>query len=124
MNGNSQIRGFAFPFRVDSSTGGVAATEGPEKLRENLKHLLLTRIGERVMRRQYGGGVTQLLHENINDGLIAVARHQISKGILRFEPRVLPQEVAVIPQNGQLYLRITYIQADMSGLQTAVIPIQ
>ncbi len=124
MNGNSQIRGFTFPFRIDSGSGGVAATEGPEKLRENLKHLLLTRIGERVMRRQYGGGVTQLLQENINDGLIAVARHQISKAILRFEPRVLPQEVAVIPQNGELYLRVTYIEADMPGLQTAVIPIQ
>jgi phage baseplate assembly protein W len=124
MNDNSQIRGFAFPFRIDSRSGGVAATEGPEKLRENLKHLLLTRIGERVMRRQYGGGVTQLLHENINDGIIAVARHQISKAILRFEPRVLPQEVAVIPRDGELYLRVTYIQSDMPGLQTAVIPIQ
>ena len=124
MNSNNPIKGFAFPFRIDSQSGGVAVTEGPEKLRENLKHLLLTRIGERIMRRQYGGGVTQLLHENINDGVIAVARHQISKAILKYEPRVLPQEVIVIPHDGELYLRVTYIQPEMPGLQTAVIPIQ
>ena len=124
MNGTDQIRGFTFPFRIDPRSGGVAITEGDEKYKENLKHLLLTRIGERVMLRQYGGGVTPLFQENINDGLIAVARHQISKSILRFEPRILPQEVSVIPKNGELYLRVIYIQADQPGLQTTVIPIQ
>jgi phage baseplate assembly protein W len=123
MNGDEQLRGFAFPFRVDPRSGGVAITEGAEKLRENLKHLLLTRIGERVMAREYGGGVFQLLHENVNDGLVAVARHQISRAILRFEPRVLPQEVVLIPRDGELFLRVQYIQADMPGVQTMVIPI-
>lgn len=118
------IRGPAFPFRIDPRSGGVAISEGSEKLKENLKHLLLTRIGERMMRRQYGGGASQLLHENINDGLVAVARHQLTKALLRYEPRILPQEIAIIPREGELYLRITYIEADNPILQTTVIPIQ
>lgn len=120
----NELRGFAFPFRIDVRSGGVAVTEGSEKFKENLKHLFLTRIGERVMVRQYGGGVTQLLHENINGGLIEVARHQITKAMLQFEPRVLPQEVSIIPKDGELYLRVRYIQADTPGIQTTVIPIQ
>jgi uncharacterized protein len=124
MNKDDRIRGISFPFRIDSRSGGVAITEGDDKFKENLKHLLLTRVGERVMLRQYGGGVTQLLQENINDGLIAVARHQISKAILRFEPRILPQEVSVIAKEGELFLRVIYIQANKSGLQTTLIPIQ
>ncbi len=123
MNGTKPLRGFAFPFHIDPRTGGVAVTEGEAKFQENLKHLLLTRIGERLMQRQYGGGVTQLLHENINDGLIGVARHQIGKAILQFEPRILPQEVSVIPQEGELYLRVRYIVPEQPGLQTTVIPI-
>lgn len=123
MNGTDQIQGFAFPFHIDPRSGGVAITVGGDKLKENLKHLLLTRIGERLMLREYGGGVTQLLQESINDGLIAVARHQIAKAMVRFEPRVLPQEVSVIPNNGQLFLRVRYIQADMQGVQSAVIPL-
>jgi uncharacterized protein len=118
------LRGFAFPFRIDPRSGGVGVTEGADKLKENLKHLLLTRVGERIMLRQYGGGVSQLLHENINDGLIEVARHQITKAMLQFEPRVLPQEVSVIPHEGELYLRIRYIQADQPGVQTLVMPLQ
>lgn len=124
MNGSDKPRGFAFPFRVDARSGGVAVTVGSDKFKENLKHLFLTRIGERVMVRQYGGGVPQLLHENINDGLIEVTRHQITKAMVRFEPRILPQEVTIIAQNGTLYLRVRYIQADTPGVQTTVIPIQ
>lgn len=124
MNSIRNLRGFSFPFQIDSNTGGVAVSEGDEKFQENLKHMLLTRIGERLMLRQYGGGVTQLLHENINDGLVGVARHQISKAILRYEPRILPQEVAVIPKDGELFLRVRYVVPGAMGLQTAVIPIQ
>lgn len=118
------IRGPAFPFRIDPRSGGVAIAEGSDKLKQNLKHLLLTRIGERVMLRQYGGGATQLLHENINDGLISVARHQITRALVRNEPRILPQEVSVISQEGELYLGITYIQADSPTLERTVIPIE
>jgi phage baseplate assembly protein W len=117
------IKGPSFPFRIDPRSGKVAMTTGADKLRENLKHLLLTRVGERVMVRQYGGGATQLLHENINDGLVAVARHQLTKAILRYEPRILPQDISVIPQGGELYLRITYIEAGSPTLQTMGIPL-
>lgn len=119
---NPPIQGLAFPFRIEAN-GRVATATGDDKLRENLKHLLLTRIGERPMLREYGGGVTQLLHENLNDGIVAVAQHQISKAILRYEPRVLPQEVTVIPQDGELYLRVRYIRVEQPGLQTMVLPL-
>lgn len=125
MNIMRNTQGLAFPFRIDPRSGSVAISEGSDKLTENLKHLLLTRIGERVMLRQYGGGATQLLHENINDGLVAVARHQLTKALLKYEPRILPQEISVIPRDGELYLRITYIEANNPALQqTTVIPLQ
>ena len=123
MSENPPLRGIAFPFHIDPRTGGVATTAGPDKLRENVKHLLLTRIGERLMLREYGGGVSQLLYENINSGLVAVARHQVGRAMLRFEPRVLPQDLSLIEHEGILYLRIEYIQADTPGLQTLAIPV-
>jgi phage baseplate assembly protein W len=124
MPDTTTLRGLAFPFRIDGRTGGVAVTEGGDKLKENLKHLLLTRTGERLMLRDYGGGVDQLLHANINDGLIALARHQITRAIVQFEPRVLPEDVSVVPDNAQLYLRVRYLQADAQRLQTMVIPLR
>ena len=122
-DGANHLRGVAFPFRIDPRSGGVAATEGPEKLTENLEHLLLSRIGERLMARDYGGGVTQLLHENINEGLIAVARQQVGQAMLRFEPRALPEDIDVLPRDGELFLLIRYIQAEKPGVQTTAIRI-
>src|SRR5262245_46137370 len=104
---DSRTAGVSFPFRIDPRTGGIAVSAGADKLRENVVHLLLTRIGERPMLREYGGGVTQLFQENIDDGLIAIAQHQIAKAMLRFEPRVLPQEVSVVEtEPGTLRLRV------------------
>jgi phage baseplate assembly protein W len=120
---SANVSGFAYPFSIDPRTGGVASASGDDKLRQNLKHLLLTRIGERVMLRQYGGGVTQLLQENINDGLLAVAKHQIARAVVTYEPRVMLQEITVIPGNGVLILRMTYLQAGTPGLQSVAIPL-
>jgi hypothetical protein len=117
------LRGVAFPFRIDPRSGGVAATEGTGKLTENLERLLLTRIGERLMLRDYGGGVTQLVQENINDGLIALAQQQVGRAILRYEPRALPQDIAVTAHEAELYLRVQYLEATTPGVQTTAIRI-
>jgi phage baseplate assembly protein W len=115
------VKGAAFPFRIDPRSGGVATTEGPAKIKENLAHLLLSRAGERVMLREYGGGVSQLFQENINDGLIAVARLQIGGAMLRFEPRALPQEVHVVDREGELLLVVAYLQAGVPNIQSVAI---
>jgi phage baseplate assembly protein W len=117
-------RGLAFPFRVDPRSGGLALAEGSEKLRQNLAHLLLTRVGERAMAREYGGGVTALLQEPLDEGLLTIAQHQISLAILRYEPRVLPGDVAMVQAaDGELRLRVTYVEAGAAGLQSTVVPI-
>jgi phage baseplate assembly protein W len=122
-DGTAPIRGIAFPFRIDPRSGGVVAAEGTKKLTENLERLLLVRIGERLMLRDYGGGASAFFQENINDGLIAVARNQIAAAILRYEPRVLPQDISVFSQEGQLTVRVQYLQAESPGVQTAAIAI-
>ena len=81
------LRGFALPFRI-GPRGGVAVETGPEKIRDNIVHILLTGLGERVMRRDYGAGLRHLLHDPINDALVAVVQHQLLKSIAQAEPRV------------------------------------
>lgn len=84
---SAEPRGFGLPFRIDDE-GGVAAEEGPEKIRDNVVHILLTGLGERAMRRDYGAGLRQLLHDPVNDALLSVVQHQVIKAIARGEPRV------------------------------------
>lgn len=120
------ICGFSFPFRIDSS-GGVARTSGPEKLKENIKHILLTGIGERVMRRDYGGGLRQLVHDPNNDALRAIVQHQIAKSIGQWEPGVQIQGVAVtqerLEKEGMLYVEIRYVIGQTQQPQSLSVPI-
>lgn len=120
---DNPIQGFAFPFAIDSRTGGVATAAESEKLQQNIKHLLLTHIGERAMLRTYGGGVSGLYQESINDGLLAVAQHQVAKAMLQFEPRLVPQEIRVTANEGQLYLVVRYLEPNTQALQQAIIPL-
>jgi phage baseplate assembly protein W len=90
------IRGFPFPFKVDAA-GGIPLVTGPEKLRQNIVHLLLTDIGERVMRRGYGGGMRALLHDPNNDALRAIVQHQVGKALVAWEPRVQLRQITIDP---------------------------
>ena len=89
------IRGFAFPFRFDA--GSVVFLEGADKLRNNIVQLLLTDVGERVMHRDYGGGLRALVHDPNNDALRAVVQHQLGKSLVKWEPRVQLQQIAIDP---------------------------
>ena len=59
----------------------------------------------------------------LNDGLIEVARHQIARALLRFEPRVLPDEISVHAREGELLLIVRYFEGETPAAQTTVIPI-
>ena len=55
--------------------------------------------------------------------LNGVAKHQIARAVVTYEPRVMLQEITAIPGNGTLTLRMTYLQAGAPGLQTVAIPL-
>lgn len=117
------IRGFAFPFRINPDTGGVATADEDDKLRQNLIHILLTGGGERLMLRDYGGGLRQILHDPINTNLLTVVRHQLAKALVRFEPRVVLQDLQVSSEQGTLYVSVQYIVRRTRQVQTLSIPI-
>lgn len=117
------VRGFSLPFRIDPLTGGVAAETGAEKLKENVIAVLLTDIGERVMRREYGGGIRALVHDPNNDALRAIVQRQIAKGIQQNEPRVQVQSVTVAQQGGTLVAELRYLVLESRQLQGVTIPL-
>ena len=120
----TEIRGFSMPFRIDSATGGVAIQDDEsEKLKENIIHILLTGVGERVMRRDYGGGVRQLVHDPNNEALRAIVQHQIARTIGRWEPRIVLQSVTVTQQEGTLIADLQYLLRHTRQPQNLSVPI-
>jgi phage baseplate assembly protein W len=119
---SNTVSGFSFPFRIDDQ-GGVASSDGEEKIRENLIHILLTGVGERVMNRDYGGGLRQLVHDPNNDALWAIIQHQIGKAVTRLEPRALLQSLSLSGQADTLTVTITYVLRQTRQPRTLSVPI-
>lgn len=85
----AQVSGLAFPFRIDPGTGGIARAAGAEKIRQNIRIVLATRLGERVMLRDYGTRLHSLVHDPNDEALIVLIRRELQQALLAWEPRAL-----------------------------------
>ncbi len=102
------VRGAAFPFRIDPETGAVAWASGHKKIRQNIRIILGTRHGERPMLRQFGSRVHSLVHDVNDDVLADLVQRQAQQALLQWEPRVLIIDSQVDQSEGELRLRLRY----------------
>jgi len=104
---NESLIGFAFPFRIVN--GGVRRTEGFEKIEQNVRHLLSTRLGERVMGRGYGGGVHHRLQEPNDATLRTLIKHELEQALRLYMPEArLITPIQVTSQGEELTITIEY----------------
>ena len=78
---------------IDAGTGAVLA--GPAHLRQSVRDVLATRIGTRVMRREYGSRLPELVDAPLNDGLRAAVVAATAEALRRWEPRLRLRRVRV-----------------------------
>jgi phage baseplate assembly protein W len=103
---NEPLTGFAFPFRF---VGGVKRATHFEKIEHNVRHLLSTRLGERVMRRTYGGGVHHRLQSPNDATLRALIKHEIEQGLQLYLPEVqLTAPIRLTSREAELTILIEY----------------
>jgi len=108
------IRGIASPFHIDQATGRVAWAQGAEKLRQNVRITLTTRIGERPMLRDFGTNITALVHEPNDDIIGDLLQKQARQALLLWEPRVLVTGIQMQqdPEQGEARLQLNYIHTE------------
>jgi phage baseplate assembly protein W len=85
--------GWRFPIRPDA-TGRLAYVTGPENIEQSLRVLLLTRVRERVMRRELGCKAQDLLFAPGSEQGLRLLETRISDAIRDFEPRIDVLEIA------------------------------
>ncbi len=106
------IRGFAFPFRIDPASGGVATAEDKVKIRQNVVQILSTRLGERTMLRNFGSRLPGLVQEPNVEVLAKIAESQAREALAAWEPRIIVTSSRVDAGEGEgelnLYLEYVY----------------
>ena len=119
------LAGPSFPFGIDPHTGRVNITTGAAKIRENVRVILGTRVGERPMLREFGTRLQSLVHDPNDDILLEIAGKQSVDALLQWEPRILVADTTVERDidAGLVQLRLTYMHTNERVVGTAIVPI-
>jgi len=80
---------------VKGARGIMAQSSGVDQIKADLLQLLLTEPGERVMLPEYGTPLKTLFFEPNDVTLEVEARRIISEAILRWEPRIVIQQIQI-----------------------------
>jgi hypothetical protein len=102
-------RGVHFPF-MKRSDGLPSVDTPPDIFASNIKQILLTTFGERVMRFSFGCGLKALLFSSIpNNMVLESARLTVQRAIETWEPRVRVQGVDVYSSDTTITIKVNYL---------------
>jgi phage baseplate assembly protein W len=118
-----KIKGVAFPFRIDPATGAVAAASGLDKISQNVRIILGTRVGERPMLRNFGSSLHSLVHEPNDAALADILKNQAQQALLQWEPRIVAIQAQVEQSEGEVRMRIAYAQTTAPIAGELIVPI-
>jgi hypothetical protein len=89
-------RGWRFPILPDE-TGSLGWCEGQPNVEQSLKVLLLTALGERVMRPRFGTEACRLVFAPGSEQYLRLLEQSVEDAVRVFEPRVDLLEVRAEP---------------------------
>tara|TARA_B100000575_G_scaffold233589_1_gene195062 strand:- start:562 stop:975 length:414 start_codon:yes stop_codon:yes gene_type:complete len=80
--------GWGFPPSFNKDLSSVEMVSDEQDIKESLQIYLSTKIGERIMRSNYGCLIHDYIFESIDDNTISTIGHEIKRTIYEFEPRI------------------------------------
>ena len=120
-------RGWRFPPAFDRGVLGAAMTStAEEEIEQSLSVLFATRPGERIMLPGYGCDLRRFLFRAIDSSTAAEIKDAIATAILRWEPRITVNSVAVDGRDyldGRLLLSVDYTISTTNSRTNRVFPL-
>ncbi|MCA9647135.1 MAG: GPW/gp25 family protein [Myxococcales bacterium] len=103
-------RGVRFPFRPGSD-GGFAFVDSEDVVAQSIQLILLTRLGERQMRFDFGSDLPRLIFAPITSSTLVEIEEAARIALRDWERRIRVQSVSAVPDpdvNSKVVLTITY----------------
>ena len=102
--------GWAFPPTVDAR-GRIALARQERDVEEAIYMILLTPVGQRVMRPEFGCRIHDLIFAPNDATTIGLATYYVEDALGMWEPRIIVRDVRVRPDpenNARLLIHISY----------------
>jgi phage baseplate assembly protein W len=116
--------GWAFPPTVDAR-GRIALARQERDVEEAIRMILLTPIGQRVMRPEFGCRIHDLIFAPNEATTTGLARYYVQDALEMWEPRIDVTEVLVAPDplnTGRLLIDIRYVIKSTHDERALVFP--
>jgi Bacteriophage baseplate protein W len=100
-------KGWQFPVAADDkeevkpSLKGFALAKYEESIKQSIRIILSTPLGERVMRPDFGCAIHELVFEPNSAATWGMAEHHVREALLSLEPRIEVLDVKAIASGGQ-----------------------
>jgi len=104
--------GWGFPPAFCKTRKGVMLTSDEEDIEKSLEILLSTRLGERIMRPDYGCDLTDMIFEPLTIALRTYITNLVETAILYHEPRIVLEKVSLFQDSE--YLGLVNIVVDFT----------
>ena len=89
-----------------------------QSIKQSLRNLLQTNLGERLFQPEIGINLRALLFENSSDAALALTLQEDVKILIRnYEPRVKVETVRILPDNNSISVSIKYSIKPSTDLQ-------
>jgi phage baseplate assembly protein W len=101
-------RGWAFPASVGPG-GGIALADGEDDIKQAIRILLDTALGERAMRPDFGCPVHELVFDATDPSLPSKARFYVTNTLEHWEPRIQLERVDAHVEGQHLIVEVQYL---------------
>ncbi len=104
--------GWKFPVEVDETTGRIKTVSYEEDVKEAIYLIMMTKPGERMMRPDFGCGISDYIFETMDYSTIVQLQNEILNALILWEPRITDVEVEVKADDetvGKLNISISYV---------------
>ena len=101
--------GIQFPLDMTSGVSGYELSDLQNSVRFNIKNIILTNPGERIMLPDFGVGVNAMLFELSSFDLLDLLQQRINQQIRQYAPYVTILELIIEPiSENALNIRLKY----------------
>lgn len=117
--------GWSFPVEFQGGANPTSMVQKEDDIKQSLHILLSTRIGERIMRREFGTDLYNMIYHNMDLTARTQLRAVIEKAILYWEPRIMLTDVSFDmseEREGVLYIQLEYVIRQTNARANMVYP--
>lgn len=117
-------RGWKFPVGLNS-TGSIDESQGEVDIREAIKIIATTAMGERVMLPDFGCGIYNYVFESPNATMLGLMQESVRNAMIKWEPRIIVNSVSVSMEGSErntLLIELNYAVRSTNNQYNLVYP--